>query len=138
MTSDEATAVLAATLHEIAPEVDLGAVSPGLPFQEVADVDSMDFLNLVTANHDRFGISAGRFAGEEHLRRTEELLRQVGKVLGIPDTQQEAATALSGSGPACVYYLVEAMVDAGILLGIPRGAALEMVIQTVCGPRSRL
>ena len=67
-------------------------------------------------------ISAGRLAGEEHLRRTEELLRPAGKVLRIPGTRQDAATALSGSGPAYVYYLVEAMADAGILLGIPRGS----------------
>jgi pyrroline-5-carboxylate reductase len=83
-------------------------------------------------------ISAGRFAGAEHLRRTEELLRPVGKVLRIPESQQDAATALSGSGPAYVYYLVEAMVDAGILLGIPRSVALEMVIQTVCGAATML
>ena len=56
MTSDEATALLAATLHQIAPEVDLGTVNPDLPFQEAADIDSMDFLNLVTAIHDRAGI----------------------------------------------------------------------------------
>jgi acyl carrier protein len=56
VTSDEATTLLAATLHEIAPEVDLGAVDPDLPFQEVADIDSRDFLNLVTAIHDRTGI----------------------------------------------------------------------------------
>ena len=54
-------------------------------------------------------------AGEEHLRRAEELLRPVGKVLRIPESQQDAATALSGSGPAYVYYLVESMVDAAIL-----------------------
>ena len=58
-------------------------------------------------------ISAGAYAGEEHLRRAEELLRPVGKVLRIPESQQDAATALSGSGPAYVYYLVESMVDAG-------------------------
>jgi pyrroline-5-carboxylate reductase len=78
-------------------------------------------------------ISAGRHAGEEHLRRAEELLRPVGKVLRIPESQQDAATALSGSGPAYVYFLVEAMVDAGILLGIPRATALEMVKQAVYG-----
>ncbi len=78
-------------------------------------------------------ISAGRHAGEEHLRRAEELLRPVGKVLRIPESQQDAATALSGSGPAYVYFLVEAMVDAGILLGIPRATALEMVNQAVYG-----
>jgi acyl carrier protein len=56
MTNDEATALFAAALHEIAPEVDLGAVDPDLPLQEAADIDSSDFLNLVTAIHDRAGI----------------------------------------------------------------------------------
>ena len=83
-------------------------------------------------------ISAGCSPASEHLRRTEELLRPVGKVLRIPESQQDAATALSGSGPAYVYYLVEAMVDAGILLGIPRSTALEMVIQTVVGAATML
>jgi pyrroline-5-carboxylate reductase len=83
-------------------------------------------------------ISAGRFAGEEHLRRTEELLRPVGKVLRIPESQQDAATALSGSGPAYVYFLVESMVDAGILLGMPRATALEMVKQAVYGAATML
>jgi pyrroline-5-carboxylate reductase len=83
-------------------------------------------------------ISAGAHAGEEHLRRAEDLLRPVGKVLRIPESQQDAATALSGSGPAYVYFLVEAMVDAGILLGMPRGTALEMVIQAVYGAATML
>jgi pyrroline-5-carboxylate reductase len=83
-------------------------------------------------------ISAGRHAGEEHLRRAEELLRPVGKVLRIPESQQDAATALSGSGPAYVYFLVEAMVDAGILLGIPRTTAMEMVTQAVYGAATML
>lgn len=83
-------------------------------------------------------ISAGRYAGEEHLRRAEELLRPVGNVLRIPESQQDAATALSGSGPAYVYFLVEAMVDAGILLGIPRGTAMEMVTQAVYGAATML
>src|SRR5215469_15409654 len=52
-------------------------------------------------------ISPGQHATEEHLRRAEELLRPVGKVLRIPEAQQDAATALSGSGPAYVYFLVE-------------------------------
>lgn len=83
-------------------------------------------------------ISAGRFATEQHLRRTEELLRPVGKVLRIPESQQDAATALSGSGPAYVYFLVESMVDAGILLGMPRATALEMVKQAVYGAATML
>lgn len=78
-------------------------------------------------------ISAGSHAGEEHLKLAEELLSPVGKVLRIPESLQDGATALSGSGPAYFYYLVEAMVDAGILLGMPRAAALEMVIQSAVG-----
>jgi pyrroline-5-carboxylate reductase len=83
-------------------------------------------------------ISAGSQATDEHLRFTEELLRPVGRVIRIPESQQDAATALSGSGPAYVYYLVEAMVDAGILLGMPRQTALEMVIQAVYGAATML
>jgi pyrroline-5-carboxylate reductase len=83
-------------------------------------------------------ISAGSFAGEDHLRHAEELLTPLGKVIRIPEYQQDAATALSGSGPAYVFYLVEAMVDAGILLGMPRRTALEMVTQTVYGAATML
>ena len=83
-------------------------------------------------------ISPGSHAGEPHLKRAEELLRPVGKVLRIPESQQDAATALSGSGPAYVYFLVEAMVDAGILLGMPRSTALEMVKQAVYGAATML
>jgi pyrroline-5-carboxylate reductase len=83
-------------------------------------------------------ISAGRYASEQHLRKAEDLLRPVGKVLRIPESQQDAATALSGSGPAYVYFLVESMVDAGILLGMSRASALEMVKQAVFGAATML
>ena len=56
MTEDQAAALLADTLGEIAPQADLGAADPDLPLQEVADIDSMDFLRLVTMIHDRTGI----------------------------------------------------------------------------------
>jgi pyrroline-5-carboxylate reductase len=78
-------------------------------------------------------ISAGAHAGEEHLRRTEELLKPVGKVIRIPESQLDAVTALSGSGPAYFFFLVEAMIDAGILLGLPRAIAAELIVQTAIG-----
>jgi pyrroline-5-carboxylate reductase len=83
-------------------------------------------------------ISAGPLADESHLRHAEELLTPLGRVIRIPEYQQDAATALSGSGPAYVFYLVESMVDAGVLLGMPRRTALEMVIQTVYGAATML
>ena len=78
-------------------------------------------------------ISAGSFASESHLRIAEEMLSPVGKVLRLPEYQQDAATALAGSGPAYVYYLIEAMADAGVLVGMPRRTALELVTQAVYG-----
>jgi pyrroline-5-carboxylate reductase len=83
-------------------------------------------------------ISPGAHASEEHLKHAEELLTPLGRVSRIPEYQQDAATALSGSGPAYVFYLVEAMVDAGVLLGMPRQTALDMVTQTVYGAATML
>ncbi|WP_034267321.1 pyrroline-5-carboxylate reductase [Actinospica robiniae] len=78
-------------------------------------------------------ISAGPHATEEHLRRTEEIFRPVGKTIRVPESQQDAVTALSGSGPAYFYFLVEAMIDAGILLGLPRATAHELIVQSAVG-----
>ncbi|MGW4382670.1 pyrroline-5-carboxylate reductase [Kitasatospora sp. NPDC004531] len=78
-------------------------------------------------------ISGGSHATEAHLERTEAIFRSVGKALRVPESQQDAATALSGSGPAYFYFLVEAMIDAGILLGLPRQVAHELIVQSAIG-----
>ena len=78
-------------------------------------------------------VAAGAHASADHLERAEELFRPVGKVVRLPESQLDAVTALSGSGPAYVFYLVEAMTDAGILLGLPRAVAHELIVQTVYG-----
>jgi pyrroline-5-carboxylate reductase len=78
-------------------------------------------------------ISAGSHATEEHLARTEALLSPVGKVVRVPESQLDAVTALSGSGPAYFFFLVEAMIDAGILLGLPRAVDAELIVQTAIG-----
>ncbi|MDQ4104781.1 MAG: pyrroline-5-carboxylate reductase [Actinomycetota bacterium] len=78
-------------------------------------------------------ISAGRFATDAHLELTEQLLGSVGKVVRVPESQQDAVTALSGSGPAYFFYLVEAMIDAGILLGLPRPLVTELITQSAVG-----
>ncbi|MGW3569031.1 pyrroline-5-carboxylate reductase [Streptomyces sp. NPDC000941] len=78
-------------------------------------------------------ISAGSHATEEHLAHAEAIFGGVGKTLRVPETQQDAATALSGSGPAYFYFLVEAMTDAGILLGLPRDKAHDLIVQAAIG-----
>jgi pyrroline-5-carboxylate reductase len=83
-------------------------------------------------------VAAGAHAKEEHLARAEDIFRPVGKVIRLPESQLDAVTALSGSGPAYVFYLVEAMTDAGILLGLPRAIAHDLIVQTVVGAGAML
>ncbi len=83
-------------------------------------------------------ISPGRHATNDHLAIVEELLSVVGQVVRVPESQQDAVTALSGSGPAYFFYLVEAMIDAGILLGLPRAVAEKLIIQSAVGAAAML
>ncbi len=83
-------------------------------------------------------VSPGSHATGEHLELVEELLRHVGQVVRVPESQQDAVTALSGSGPAYFFFLVEAMIDAGILLGLPRAVAAQLIVQTAVGSAKML
>jgi pyrroline-5-carboxylate reductase len=78
-------------------------------------------------------ICPGTHARPEHLDRTEELLAPVGRVVRVAETQLDAITALSGSGPAYFFYLIDAMIEAGVLLGVPRPLAAELMVQTALG-----
>lgn len=78
-------------------------------------------------------ISPGPYATNDHLTLAEEMFRPLGKTVRLPESQQDAVTALSGSGPAYFFFLVEAMVDAGILLGLPRQVAHDLIVQTAVG-----
>jgi pyrroline-5-carboxylate reductase len=78
-------------------------------------------------------LSPGTAAGDAELTVTETLLAAVGRTVRVPESQQDLATALSGSGPAYVFLLAEAMIDAGVALGLPRPVATELVTTTVDG-----
>ena len=83
-------------------------------------------------------ISPGQHCDEMHLSEAEELLRSCGKVLRIPEKHLDAVTAISGSGPAYIFYVVEAMIEAGVLLGMPRATSTELVVQTLYGAATML
>jgi pyrroline-5-carboxylate reductase len=78
-------------------------------------------------------ISAGTHATDDQLAVVEKMLAAVGRVVRVPESQQDAVTALSGSGPAYFFFLVEAMIDAGILLGLPRAVAADLIVQSAFG-----
>lgn len=157
-TSDNAAAVSGADLVVIAvkpQDIDplLASISPAVGPQQtllsVVAAISTDYIerrmgddvpvvrampNTPSVVHEGMaGVAAGRHAGEEHLRLATDVLAHVGRVVTVPETQLDAVTAISGSGPAYFALLAEAMIEAGILLGLSREISTDLVVQTMLG-----
>jgi pyrroline-5-carboxylate reductase len=87
------------------------------------------------------GVSAlarGRFATPDHLKAVSAIFDAVGGVLSVPESQLDAVTAVSGSGPAYFFLMVEALVDAGVAAGLSRSVATDLVVQTMAGSAAML
>ncbi|HKD95492.1 MAG TPA: pyrroline-5-carboxylate reductase, partial [Gaiellaceae bacterium] len=91
-----------------------------------------------TVHEGMAGICAGAHAGDGHLAVAEELLSHLGRVVRVPETWMDAITAVSGSGPAYFALLAEAMIEAGILLGLSREVSTTLVVQTMFGTAKQL
>jgi pyrroline-5-carboxylate reductase len=78
-------------------------------------------------------LSAGPGAGAPDVAWARELMASVGSVVEVPEHWMDAVTGLSGSGPAYLFLVVEAMADAGVLVGLPREVAASLVCQTLLG-----
>jgi pyrroline-5-carboxylate reductase len=78
-------------------------------------------------------ICAGKHATADHLARARRVFEAVGQCAPTDETYFDAITALSGSGPAYLYLIMEALADAGVRVGLPRQLALTLVSQTVLG-----
>ncbi|WP_203568974.1 pyrroline-5-carboxylate reductase [Aestuariimicrobium ganziense] len=83
-------------------------------------------------------VSGGRSAAPEHLERVTSMMGAVGRAVVVPENYQDAVTAISGSGPAYLFFVVEAMIEAGVHLGLPRDTATELVVQTMLGSATLL
>ncbi len=75
----------------------------------------------------------GSHAEKEHLALAEKIFHSVGKALEVEEHYFNAVTALSGSGPAYMYLVMEALADAGVRVGLPRDLAMTLVAQTMLG-----
>ena len=78
-------------------------------------------------------VTPGSHATEEHLALVRHMFEAVGTVEQVPEYLMDAVTGLSGSGPAYVYTLIEALTDAGVKQGLPRPTAFKLSTQTVLG-----
>ena len=78
-------------------------------------------------------IAAGAHAGPEHVALAREVFAAVGVVEEVPEHLMDAVTGLSGSGPAYVFMVIEALTDAGVKQGLPRTVARRLSMHTVLG-----
>jgi pyrroline-5-carboxylate reductase len=83
-------------------------------------------------------LAKGRFVTDQQLEEVSALFDAVGGVLTVPETQMDAVTAVSGSGPAYFFLMVEALVDAGVAVGLSREVAAELTAQTMAGSAAML
>lgn len=84
------------------------------------------------------GLCAGAHADDAHVTLAEEALAHLGAVVRVPEVHMDAVTAVSGSGPAYFALLAEAMIEAGILLGLSREISTQLVVQTMLGTAKQL
>ena len=83
-------------------------------------------------------LAKGRFVTAAQLEGVSALFDSVGVVLSVPEGQMDAVTALSGSGPAYFFLLVEALIDAGVAAGLSREVAADLTAQTMAGSAAML
>lgn len=83
-------------------------------------------------------LSAGRFATPDQMKEVSAIFDAVGGVLTVPESQLDAVTAISGSGPAYFFLMVEALVDAGVDAGLSRSVATDLAAQTMAGSAAML
>jgi pyrroline-5-carboxylate reductase len=78
-------------------------------------------------------LAPGPKATPEHLEFARRIFESVGRVVELEDKHMDAVTSLNGSGPAFVYVMLEALADGGVMMGLPRGVALEIAAQVFLG-----
>lgn len=137
--------IIPAVCRDIAPKLSRKAtvlsIAAGVTLKTLAASLNCPLLALARAmpntpclvSAGAIGLSFADGAPIELRRAVNELLQAVGVVEEVPESQLDAVTGLSGSGPAYIAVLIEALADGGVLAGLPRATAQRLAVQTVYG-----
>lgn len=120
-----------ALVVSLAAGVDTATLEAGLP--EGQPVVRVMANTPAQVDEGMAAIAAGSSATDDHLERVRAILSATGRVAVVPEHYLDAVTAISGSGPAYLFFVVEAMIEAGVHLGLPRDISTELVVQTMLG-----
>lgn len=112
-----------------------GATTAGIERQLERDVPVVRVMTNTPVQVDEAMsvVAPGLHADAVHLAIAKDVLAHVGHVIELEEEHLDSVTALSGSGPAYFFLLAEAMIDAGILLGLPRDVSTQLIVQTMVG-----
>lgn len=135
---------IVAVLDEIAPVINPNAVVASLAAGVATDVIEghlpagtavVRIMENTPARVDEgmATLSGGRHASEDQTGHIAKLLAATGHVSVVPERYQDAVTAISGTGPAYLFFVVDSMIEAGVHLGLPRDTATELAVQTMYG-----
>ena len=114
----------------VAAGVTIAALSAGLKTERVIRVMPNTPCLI---GHGAAAVAAGPAATAEDSALVQNMLQTVGVAIAVPESQIDAVTGLSGSGPAYIYQIIEALSDGGVRVGLPRETATTLAAQTVLG-----
>ena len=126
-------------MHEISEEKLIISIAAGVPVGAIEAVISENPVIRVMPNTPCMVgagvsvISRGSKATDEHVERAKTILGSVGFISEVPETLMDVVTGLSGSGPAYVAIMIDALSDGGVKMGLPRNTATKLAAQTVFG-----
>lgn len=136
-------------LREIRPAIQprhlIVSIAAGITIQQISDAVGADkrIIRVMPNTPCLVGASASAFAGSASAtaadrQRVDRLLGSVGRSFVVPEKLLDAVTGLSGSGPAFVFVMIEALSDGGVRMGLPRDLATQLAAQTLFGSAKML
>jgi pyrroline-5-carboxylate reductase len=133
-----------ALIEEIRPALTkdktLISIAAGIKTRSIEESAGMEIavIRAMPNTPSRLGAGAaalcrGRFVSQEKLELAERIFETVGRAVIVEEKHMDAVTGLSGSGPAYIYIIIEALAEAGVKVGLPREIATELAAQTAYG-----